>query len=330
MFWCVQAMAVISGFRLRWPTQPLELMQALSFANLNIDLVKPECSVDGFVWLNRYFIMMSLPLFFCVAIFAAVAVRHLFKRWRLRRATTMGVSSGTTPTSVTTPAAGGGTPGAGRVPLTSGQAAELLMLTALKLLYLVSAQYSMTYFDCTRVGTTSPFYVFDADTSLRCDGPSILSTQYAALAITGVVVYVLGIPAALMLGLGRRPVSRVAWAALRCKARAPAAPDGGGGPGRVALELGRDYRPEMWFWDLAILTRKLLILVPELFAAIYAELQVRWGLATYRVLPRDTSIDARFLCRRCWSALCSWSRSLRRSFARRTATPCSTASRSRR
>lgn len=42
----------------------------------------------------------------------------------------------------------------------------------------------------------------------------------------------------------------------------------------LARALGKDFRPEMWFWELVVMTRKVAILVPVLFASKYAEFQV--------------------------------------------------------
>jgi hypothetical protein len=97
-FWCVcvshppcacraQVMAIISTFKLNWPEQLLSVMQSLSFANLNLDLAQPECTVRvcrprpaqrllrhagscsraraqvaGFAWMDKYYLLMAMPI----------------------------------------------------------------------------------------------------------------------------------------------------------------------------------------------------------------------------------------------------------------------------
>lgn len=161
----------------------------------------------------------------------------------------------------------------------------ILMMTILKLVYLQCSQYAMMFFDCTRVGSSPPVYVFDADTSLRCDANYLLSWQYEALGIVCLVAYVLGVPLVMTGFLGWRPL----WATCsRCKELAPTAR----GPSETALEMGKDYRREMWFWDLCILARKLLILVPQVFSSAYTEFQ-----AVFVSMVLVVALIAQIVCR---------------------------------
>ena len=57
---CVQVVSIIASFKLQWPDSVVAIMHGLSWANFNFDLAKPECSVPGFRWLDKYLLMMLL------------------------------------------------------------------------------------------------------------------------------------------------------------------------------------------------------------------------------------------------------------------------------
>jgi hypothetical protein len=227
------------------------------------------------------------------------------------------------------------------------------------------------------MGVTTPVFVFDADTSLLCDGPAWVRSASVGWAVMFVLLYVCGIPVALSMELHVSPILyclrsaaartrravletslqpaavrkiwRSAWtllastvmvclatycavsmvlriafgvplAAVRIAARrttvamisssvseyvhgacarksaadwsiciraycnvesGPFDENTGPAPPDVDLlviplvrALGKDYRAELWYWELIVMSRKIAIMVPVLFASKYAEFQV--------------------------------------------------------
>ena len=57
-----QVISIIAEFGLDWPDAVRSLMHAVSFANFNIYLTQPECTVPTFNWIMRYFCVLALPL----------------------------------------------------------------------------------------------------------------------------------------------------------------------------------------------------------------------------------------------------------------------------
>lgn len=80
----VQVISIVSGFRLKWPSEVLDLMAALSFSNFSMDIAKPECSVPTFKWFERWWCSMALPFVTIVLIAIGTYAQEPLRRFLTR------------------------------------------------------------------------------------------------------------------------------------------------------------------------------------------------------------------------------------------------------
>jgi hypothetical protein len=175
-----QTIAIISSFRVAWPGAVAGAMSSLSFANLNLDLAKPECSIEGFGWSERWVLYMLTPPVVVAATLVAVflVVPCLSRVRRMcsggRSAAAAAAAAAAPPRRTLAPAGRRASAAAtmkdimhGALTRSQFDLAKLVMFMALKILYVMLCTQALSFFDCTRVGEVSPVYVFDADPSLK-------------------------------------------------------------------------------------------------------------------------------------------------------------------
>ena len=226
-----QTIAIISSFRVAWPGAVAGAMSALSFANLNLDLAKPECSIPDFGWTSRWGLYMLAPPVVVAATLAAVFVvgpcvgslRRACGRPPPAPAARPGALAVAAAAAAPRAAARRASAAATMKEIVQGalkrsqlDLAKLISLMAIKILYVMLCTQALSFFDCTRLGEVNPVYVFDADPSEKCDGPFALRTSRTPLALLATAAYVVGIPVLLSVELRASPVRH----ALRVIARA--------------------------------------------------------------------------------------------------------------
>jgi hypothetical protein len=109
-------------------------MTALSFSNMNLDLARPECSVAGFGWLEKYaFLVGVLPGAVAATVATAVFVLDPCVRAGAARCRRTGRRLAPVPYMR-------------RVEL-----ATTVLLAAAKMMYLMLANETLAFFDCTQV-----------------------------------------------------------------------------------------------------------------------------------------------------------------------------------
>jgi len=67
--------------KVKWPQQLKNFFNALSFFNLNLDLLAPECSYEGFKYQTKWSLIMSLPMMFMAVFLAIYFGKYFHKRF---------------------------------------------------------------------------------------------------------------------------------------------------------------------------------------------------------------------------------------------------------
>jgi hypothetical protein len=173
-----QTIAVVSSLHVPWPDNVSSTMSVLSVVNFNLDVIQPECTLPEFRWSSRYIAYMSFPLVVvgaaCVGTYLGPAACCCCKRRHNSSSSSIGrgLQQLRTPqpsavdATVTVPKQSGISAATRRASLTATMGeiarkalsksqydlAKLVVLSALKTLYLVICKQALSFFDCTRVG----------------------------------------------------------------------------------------------------------------------------------------------------------------------------------
>ena len=159
----LQLIGLYGTIRIEWHPVAQALMDAISIANLNLDLTSPECGLDvGDVWMFKWGMTMALPLLFMIPFSIVTGVFVLVTKYS--RETLLG-------------AAGRG------------------YIQAILVLFLPIMYTAVRYVDCTDVG--NGIIVMTSNPQRRC----YTSSWYALLPLILAVAAAYGLSIPLILGL---------------------------------------------------------------------------------------------------------------------------------
>ncbi|KAI9136862.1 hypothetical protein BKA69DRAFT_78336 [Paraphysoderma sedebokerense] len=182
----VQMIVIVRELQLNWTTEFQAVMNSLSFVNLNIELVSPECLIqdESINYTFKMKVTLLLPVIF-IGILAIIAIMNS-SLMRKARSAIGATSSFYLRYQYKRPDK-----------LTEWRAQTELYYLLLRgfhalliFLYVTVTSKTLSFFDCTLEGDS--FYYLDADRSLRCYEPWWYDNLPFALA--GLLFYVVGIP----------------------------------------------------------------------------------------------------------------------------------------
>uniref|UniRef100_A0A7S1GCG6 IPT/TIG domain-containing protein n=1 Tax=Bicosoecida sp. CB-2014 TaxID=1486930 RepID=A0A7S1GCG6_9STRA len=242
----VQVLSVFSGYDFAWPVEIRSVFTTMSAANLNLELVAPECSVN-WTFEQKWMVVQSVPLM-CVT----VVVLGLTARWVGKLA--HGVVRGRRSVDMT-----GGVMGAAG-PDETVDSAIGLVFTGLYYCYFVVVKYAMAVFDCS--DNDEGKNALESDPSILCDEPGGVHERLVPLAALSLLVYGAGIPLLIAANLWVHRVAITADQALRAKGEGDSFLTNPNYAVRLRYrKLYEDFRAGVAGWRLVLIARKLLFAI---------------------------------------------------------------------
>ncbi|KAK3248728.1 hypothetical protein CYMTET_41814 [Cymbomonas tetramitiformis] len=217
-----QVTSTFPGRNLNWPASVKNVMSWCSIFSFNIELVHPECTLEGWGFIYKWRIMMLLPVFLMLIL----GGRVLFNAWYRRYAAKVKWLVETKAPILLTPPPGKGVKWLYRAPRQAFYATMIgitqtlsqedyveftrlqmrIFLTVCHLGYVFLASYTIEFFDCVKddasgkAGRTQWF--LQADPSIECfvfDNPNYVWTYYFPWAVLATLAYPVGILALFMI-----------------------------------------------------------------------------------------------------------------------------------
>eukprot|EP00300_Choanocystis_sp_HF-7_P027251 c32331_g1_i1.p1 GENE.c32331_g1_i1~~c32331_g1_i1.p1 ORF type:complete len:537 (-),score=70.36 c32331_g1_i1:57-1631(-) len=240
----IQLLSLVAQIDVQWPEAIQSCLDALSLLNWNMELAAPECNtLQISPFLSRLLLTLLLPLFAAVAMAIAMASAMLASQIGLL-------------------------PGGLRFAVLWG-AGRRACLQMMGVLYLPLAAFVVGFFDCRFIGSQQ---VLKSDPSVRCYGREWM--QLLPIIVAGIVVYVLGMPAAVAISLRGARISAASMNELHL---------------RWGF-LTAKYRDAEYAYDVAIMIRTMMtIIVLAVFNSANAEAIVVGlviQLATWHLLSK--------------------------------------------
>eukprot|EP00033_Pygsuia_biforma_P002177 GCRY01002412.1.p1 GENE.GCRY01002412.1~~GCRY01002412.1.p1 ORF type:complete len:954 (-),score=245.34 GCRY01002412.1:790-3651(-) len=254
----LQVTALFAEFRVNWPTAVRDVFRALTVVNLSFEITAPECSMGHQIDFYEAFVYKFFTPFMVVAIISIIYGCVILHGWIVQKLIARG--------TMTTP------PGSSRglsfvrrcivavqSPLTDDRKfyARLAYFRVLfiysMMTYLPTSVSVLEFFGCT--SQPDGEYLLDAFPGTKCYTSTYFS--YLPLAIFGIVLYVLSVPALVYAILHKNKASLTSE--------------------KTYLMFGflyARYNARHYMWELIILVRKLLLVVSFVFLNSHIELQV--------------------------------------------------------
>jgi hypothetical protein len=144
-----QTLAVIAAFNIPWPDYVHSVFNALSVANLNLDILQPSCSVGAVSWLQKYFLYMMMPpaalilvVFVVYVMLPCVSLLSKHMPWGSSAMAAQDLGLGTSLPGIIKAASR----------KSRFEVVKVVSLSVSKMLYLMLAKETLSFFDCTRTG----------------------------------------------------------------------------------------------------------------------------------------------------------------------------------
>ncbi|KAI9144456.1 hypothetical protein BKA69DRAFT_795232 [Paraphysoderma sedebokerense] len=249
-----QTIAITREVELKWPEELKTIMDRLSFALLNVELLAPECFLaeGSFNYSTKLKIVLTVPFVLLIVVSFGIALLKVYSVIRKSK-----VQVATLMRNRRTVESNSSMPSVHR----TGTLSKLVRTFNgfLPLLYMTLASYSLAMFDCTQ--EADGVYYLDTDISLRCWDERWYGDY--GLALAAIAIYVFGIPLYFLLIYASAHQNREGafWNSLRESAKS-------------LIDHDKTFKQDYQFLLFFQLIQKLALVAVNLFFTRYIAIQL--------------------------------------------------------